>query len=101
MEAKKKGLPPVAGKGRPKGAKNKFTKDLKTAYLEAFERRGGVRGLLDWAEKSPDVFYSQISRMLPKDLQINSENQLVINVISAIPEPKPLPALENSREATS
>ena len=54
--------------GRPKGKKNKFTVDLKAAYMEAFEQRGGVKGLLEWAEKSPDIFYGQVSKMLPKEI---------------------------------
>jgi len=56
------------GKGRPKGAKNKIPTDLKEAYLRAFDKRGGVKGLLAWAEKSPDAFYAQISKMLPKEI---------------------------------
>ena len=68
MAERKKSFPGGAGPGRPKGLKNKFTTDLKAAYLEAFEKRGGVQGLLDWAETSPDVFYSQVSKMLPKEV---------------------------------
>ena len=55
--------------GRKKGTPNKFTADLKAAYLEAFEKRGGVQGLLDWSEESPDAFYTQISKMLPKEIE--------------------------------
>ena len=64
--------------GRPPGAKNKFT-DLKAAYLEAFEKRGGVQGLLDWAETAPDAFYAQISKMLPKEVQAEVRNNIVIS----------------------
>lgn len=60
--------------GRPKGLKNKFTVDLKAAYLEAFERRGGVQGLMEWAEKSPDIFYGQVSKMLPKEIEQKTDH---------------------------
>ena len=76
--------------GRPKGVPNKITTDLKEAYLEVFEMKGGVRGLFAWAEENPDLFYSHISKLLPKGLEIKSENDLTFNIISAIPEPLPL-----------
>ena len=54
--------------GRKKGSKNKISTDIKAAYLEAFEKRGGVQGLLDWAAESTDSFYAQVSKMLPKEI---------------------------------
>ena len=78
--------------GRPPGAKNAITKDLKKAYLGAFDAMGGMAGLIAWGKKSPDLFYSQISKLLPKGLEIKSDQELTINIISNIPEPLPLPA---------
>jgi len=78
--------------GRPQGSPNKITKDIKAAYLKAFDALGGSDGLIQWARKNRDVFYSQISKMLPKDLEIKSDQELSINIITNIPEPKPLPA---------
>lgn len=78
--------------GRPKGAKNHVTNDLKKVYLQAFEKLGGLQGLVEWGEKSPDLFYGQISKLLPKGIEIKAEHELQINIITAIPEPKPLPA---------
>ena len=69
------------GGGRRKGSKNKITKDLKAAYMEAFDKRGGVQGLLDWAKESPDAFYSQISKMLPKDVDVNTDGEIILKVI--------------------
>lgn len=43
------------GKGRPKGAKNKFT-NLKSAFLQTFEEIGGVEGLAIWAKKNKKYF---------------------------------------------
>ena len=78
--------------GRPKGTKNKITRDLKKAYLGAFDAMGGMEGLIAWGKKSPDLFYSQISKLLPKGIEIKSDQELTINIITAIPEPLPLPA---------
>jgi len=78
--------------GRPPGADGKVTKDLKKAYLGAFDAMGGMAGLIKWGEKSPDLFYGQISKLLPKGLEIKSDQELTINIISNIPEPLPLPA---------
>ena len=78
------------GKGRKKGQKNKITKDIKAAYMEAFDKRGGVQGLLDWAEKSPDAFYSQVSKLLPKqvDLGNKDDNPLTLKMTWFPPQPK-------------
>jgi hypothetical protein len=77
--------------GRPKGCKNKVTKDIKSCYLEVFDRMGGAEGLLKWAEENPEVFYGQMAKMLPKGIEIKSDQELTINIITAIPEPLPLP----------
>ena len=78
--------------GRPKGSRNKVTNDLKKVYLQAFDKLGGLQGLIDWGQKSPDLFYGQISKLLPKGLEIKTDQELTINIISNIPEPKALSA---------
>jgi hypothetical protein len=77
--------------GRKKGTPNKITKDIKSCYMEVFDRMGGAEGLLKWAKQNPDVFYSQISKLLPKGIEMKSDQGLTINIITAIPEPLPLP----------
>ena len=84
--------------GRKRGSRNRLTRDIKKAYLGAFNELGGEAGLIRWGRENPDAFYSQISKLLPKGIEIKSENDLVINIISAIPEPRPLPA-KYAREA--
>lgn len=57
------------GPGRPKGSKNKYT-NLKKALLEAFERTGGIDGLVDWVQFSyynRERFYTLLFRLLPKN----------------------------------
>jgi hypothetical protein len=56
--------------GRPKGSVNKFT-NLKKAFLEVFERLGGVEGLYDWVAENKfnkRLFYQWITKMLPSSL---------------------------------
>ena len=58
--------------GRPKGTKNKFT-SLKKAFLDAFEKLGGVSGLVYWAQFSSAnmrVFYQMTARMLPREISL-------------------------------
>lgn len=64
-----KNKPPAAGKGRPKGAKNKNSKLLKDAILEAAELAGGKRGMVAYleiqAEKNPTAFMALMGKVLP------------------------------------
>ncbi|WP_167313402.1 hypothetical protein [Ralstonia insidiosa] len=77
--------PPNAGKGRPKGAKNKTTLAAKEAIAIAAERLGGADRLVEWAKEDPAnerVFWGTIyPKLLP--LQVAGEGggplQLVLN----------------------
>jgi hypothetical protein len=64
-----KSKPPAAGKGRPKGAKNKNSKLLKDAILEAAELAGGKRGMVAYlqlqAEANPTAFMALMGKVLP------------------------------------
>ena len=64
--------PPAAGKGRPKGAKNKFGNDIKNMIIAALETAGGVEYLARQAEQNPAAFIGLISKILP--LQIGDES---------------------------
>lgn len=70
-----KGKPFKKGEGgRPKGAKNRYTK-IKEALLEVFERKGGVDGLETWANRKENEtkFYEFMMKLLPKDIAIEQE----------------------------
>lgn len=62
--------------GSRKGSPNKTTVLAKTAISEAFEKLGGIKALVTWAEKSDDnrkIFYSQIwPKIIP--LQVTGED---------------------------
>jgi hypothetical protein len=79
--------------GRPKGAKNKFT-NLKESFLEAYRAEDGFGGdeqLKKFARENRHDFLNMVKGMLPKNVEVKSENETVINVISAVPEPGPRP----------
>ena len=67
-------------KGRPKGAKDKFT-DLKTSFLDVYKRMGGDDALLKWATKdnqNMSTFYLMLKTMLPKEIQSEVRNDIRI-----------------------
>lgn len=72
------------GKGRPRGAKNKFT-TLKQAFLNAFENIGGEDELARWAKRplNKGEFYKLAAKMLPKEVEISGKNGGAINVRNA------------------
>ena len=78
----KKGVkPPAAGKGRPRGSRNKFT-DLKASFINVYKRLGGDDALLEWAGESSSnkkVFYQMIHTMLPKDVQTEIKQSVMIS----------------------
>ena len=51
-----------AGMGRPKGSRNRYTQ-LKEAFLEVFNKLGGVDGMVTWAKKN-DKNRAQFYHML-------------------------------------
>lgn len=74
--------PPAAGKGRPKGAKNKSTVKVKEAFETAFEELGGVDALVMWARKEPTEFYKQYAKLLP--VQITGDKDNPVHTVSRI-----------------
>lgn len=64
--------------GRQKGTLNKFT-TLKQAFLQAFEKLGGVDGLVRWAqtdEHGEKVFYTLLARMLPREVVVAGTDEV-------------------------
>ena len=69
-----------AGAGRPKGSANKFTHDVKSAILAAFDEVGGSRYLADVARNQPGVFCSLLGKVLPTMIAGDPQNQLVLDI---------------------
>jgi len=64
--------------GRPKGSANKFT-DLKNAFLQVFDKLGGVDGFFEWASKNninKTQFYHMITKLLPKTVDVNASESM-------------------------
>jgi hypothetical protein len=77
--AKKKGrTPPNAGKGRPKGAKNKIPSSIKTALETAMNAGdGAVAFWVKLKDEDPRTFAVVASKLIP--LQIQAELNANIN----------------------
>jgi len=63
--------------GRKAGTPNKATADLRAAYLEAFQLRGGVEEL---ARIKPEIFYAGLSRLLPREAKIELEGGVTLTI---------------------
>jgi len=72
MPARKGTRPPAAGRGRPRGAKNKLSTNVKDMIVAALNGAGGVEYLARQAEQNPAAFIGLISKILP--LQIGAES---------------------------
>lgn len=57
------------GPGRPKGATNKVTRELKEMVLQALENKGGVSYLEQRAEDNPTAFMTLLGKVLPLTVQ--------------------------------
>ncbi len=68
MPAPKGTRPPSAGKGRPKGAKNKLSGALKDMILGALNDAGGVEYLIRQADENPVAFLALIGKVLPMQI---------------------------------
>ena len=66
-----------AGKGRPRGVPNKFSKATKEQFMTAFEQSGGLPALVKW-KKSPAnrlEFYKMLVRLLPRTVEASLEHE--------------------------
>ncbi len=59
--------------GRPKGALNKNTAQLKDMILTALDKAGGVQYLQQQAQENPTAFLTLVGKVLP--LQLNAGDQ--------------------------
>lgn len=73
LSANGKPLPPAAGNGRPKGALNKTTREIKHMVLEALEGAGGVEYLIERAHdpRTASAFLGLVGKVIP--LQVKGE----------------------------
>lgn len=58
-------MPPAAGKGRPRGSRNKIPQELKAMILAALDDAGGKKYLAQQAIENPTAFLSLVGKILP------------------------------------
>jgi hypothetical protein len=73
--------PPNAGKGRPKGAKNKTTRAFKEAVLRAFTGIGGDKTFQAWATQNQTEFYKIAARLIPTEVVGDPEQPVGVKVM--------------------
>ena len=69
--------------GRPAGTPNKVTTAAKEAFALAFDKLGGIEGLVRWANADPDnlkVFYTLYARLIPVDHTSGGEKIHSVNI---------------------
>lgn len=57
-----------AGKGRKRGVPNKVTASMRQAWMDAFDKLGGVDSLVRWGQTNPDDFYKAVTKLIPQDV---------------------------------
>ena len=60
--------PPRAGLGRPPGAVNKTTANLKAALEASFTELGGVRWLVELGKAEPRAYAALLAKLLPTQI---------------------------------
>jgi hypothetical protein len=80
MPAPKGTRPPAAGRGRPKGAQNKVSGELKGMILGALDKSGGEQYLVEQASKNPVAFMALLGKVLPLQLARRSCRAAANNV---------------------
>jgi len=63
MAAPKGTRPPAAGKGRPKGARNKVSRELKEMILAALDKAGGEQYFVEQANRNPVAFLTLLGKV--------------------------------------
>lgn len=81
MPAPRGTRPPAAGKGRPKGARNKMTPALKEMILAALNANGGQKWFEQQAIANPVAFMTLLGKVLPMQVAGSESQEIKISVI--------------------
>jgi hypothetical protein len=74
--------------GKPKGAVNKMTRELKEMILQALDGAGGVDYLIQKAETHPGPFLALVGKVLPMTLAGDPENPLKASITVELVRPQ-------------
>ena len=80
-----KGKPRPPNAGRRRGTPNKVTQTLADAIDTAFHAVGGAEYLEKIALTNSKAFCALLGRRLPKDLTLQSDGSVLIQVITGVP----------------
>ncbi len=64
--------------GRKKGTSNKTTTTVKEAIMNAFDKLGGEKYLVEIAKQDHKTFCSLLGRVLPKEISASIETDLFL-----------------------
>lgn len=78
---KPRSRPPAAGNGRPKGAVNKITKDIREMIRQALDDAGGSKYLLEQAKENPVAFMGLVGKIVPKEVEAKISGELGVRSI--------------------
>jgi hypothetical protein len=70
--------------GRPKGSQNADTKALRDVFLSALATLGGERWIVQQATKRPDLMFTALGRLLPKEVTGAAGGPMTIKVITGV-----------------
>jgi hypothetical protein len=66
----------IARLGRPKGARNKLTRDIREMIRAALDKAGGVAYLVKQAELNPAAFMSLLGKIIPQQIDATIKRKL-------------------------
>lgn len=78
MPAPKGARPPAAGRGRPKGARNKINRDVREMILAALQAKGGQAYFERAADENMAAFLALIGKVLPMQVTGNDGGPIQI-----------------------
>ena len=68
-------------RARPqKGAVHKTTASVRQAFLDTFEKLGGVNALTAWAKENPTEFYRLWATMLPREVEVTGKDNAPLTI---------------------
>jgi hypothetical protein len=62
--------------GKPRGAVNKVSRDLREMVRVALDEAGGVEYLVRQAHANPTAFLALVGRLIPRDVKVEADLQV-------------------------
>lgn len=65
--------PPAAGRGRPKGSRNKVSAAVKDMVAQALNEAGGIEYLKTQAATNPTAFLTLVGKIIPLQADVSGD----------------------------